>query len=111
MLEIRNLSYSYPHTGKPALAGVSLKAERGQILGLLSNTNPPQPIYGDNNGTPGGTYVTVVSKANYPHPLSGPGVIHQSLPNRGRLAARSANPGLARQHLVHTQMLGRGLSR
>lgn len=35
MLSIRNLSYRYPHTDKPALAGVSLNAERGQILGLL----------------------------------------------------------------------------
>ena len=35
MLEIRNLSYCYPHTGKPALTGISLNAERGQILGLL----------------------------------------------------------------------------
>lgn len=35
MLEIRNISYCYPHTEKPALAGVSLNAERGQILGLL----------------------------------------------------------------------------
>ena len=35
MLLIRNLSYCYPHTEKPALAGVSLNAERGQILGLL----------------------------------------------------------------------------
>lgn len=35
MLVIRNLSYCYPHTEKPALAGVSLNAERGQILGLL----------------------------------------------------------------------------
>jgi ABC-2 type transport system ATP-binding protein len=35
MLAIRNLSYRYPHTEKPALTGVSLNAERGQILGLL----------------------------------------------------------------------------
>lgn len=35
MLAIRNLSYRYPHAEKPALAGVSLNAERGQILGLL----------------------------------------------------------------------------
>ena len=35
MLAIRTLSYRYPHAEKPALAGVSLNAERGQILGLL----------------------------------------------------------------------------
>ncbi len=35
MLAIRNLSYGYPHTEKFALTGVSLNAERGQILGLL----------------------------------------------------------------------------
>jgi ABC-2 type transport system ATP-binding protein len=35
MLEIRNLSYCYPHTDKSALAGVSLSVARGQILGLL----------------------------------------------------------------------------
>src|SRR5574340_949841 len=35
MLEIRNISYCYPHTEQPALAGVSLSAGRGQILGLL----------------------------------------------------------------------------
>ncbi|HMC13221.1 MAG TPA: ABC transporter ATP-binding protein, partial [Gallionellaceae bacterium] len=35
MLAIRNLSYRYPHTENPALTGVSLNAERGQILGLL----------------------------------------------------------------------------
>ena len=35
MLQIRNLSYRYPHAGKPALSDVSLNAERGQILGLL----------------------------------------------------------------------------
>ena len=35
MLEIKNISYCYPHTEKPALKDVSLSAERGQILGLL----------------------------------------------------------------------------
>ncbi len=35
MLQIRNLSYCYPHTEKPALTDVSFNAERGQILGLL----------------------------------------------------------------------------
>lgn len=35
MLEIRNLSYCYPHSDKPSLTGVSLNAERGQIVGLL----------------------------------------------------------------------------
>lgn len=35
MLEIRNISYCYPHSEKPALTGVSLNAAHGQILGLL----------------------------------------------------------------------------
>lgn len=35
MLVIRDLSYCYLHTEKPALTDVSLNAERGQILGLL----------------------------------------------------------------------------
>ena len=35
MLEIRDLSYCYPHAEKPSLTGVSLDAERGKILGLL----------------------------------------------------------------------------
>ena len=35
MLEIRNLSYCYPHTDKSALTEVSLSVGRGQILGLL----------------------------------------------------------------------------
>ena len=35
MLAIENLAFSYPQTEKPALSGVSLKAERGQVLGLL----------------------------------------------------------------------------
>ncbi|MDH4234864.1 MAG: ABC transporter ATP-binding protein [Gallionella sp.] len=35
MLEISNISYCYSHAEKPALAGVSLSAGRGQILGLL----------------------------------------------------------------------------
>ena len=80
------------------------------IDGLLSNTNPPLPFDGDNNGTPGGTFVTVITRANYPHPLVGPGVIHQSLPARGLIATRSANPGLAHRHLTLAPTLGRGLS-
>ena len=35
MLAIQNISYRYPQAEKPALTGVSLNAERGQILGLL----------------------------------------------------------------------------
>ena len=80
------------------------------ISGVLSNTNPPQPIDGDNNGTPGGTYMTVITRSNYPHPLQGPGVIHQSLPARRGVAVRSANPGFASHHLVHKNVVGRGLS-
>ncbi|MDB5800249.1 MAG: transporter [Rhodocyclales bacterium] len=35
MLRISDLGYQYPHSDKPALDGISLKAERGQVLGLL----------------------------------------------------------------------------
>ncbi len=35
MLRISDLGYRYPHSSKPALDGISLKAERGQVLGLL----------------------------------------------------------------------------
>ena len=35
MLQIRDLGYQYPHSMRPALAGVSLSARRGQVLGLL----------------------------------------------------------------------------
>lgn len=35
MLTIRDLSYRYPQTEKSVLTGVSLNAQRGQILGLL----------------------------------------------------------------------------
>ncbi|MEO8343134.1 MAG: ABC transporter ATP-binding protein [Gallionella sp.] len=35
MLDVRNLSYRYPHAAHAALSDVSLNIERGQILGLL----------------------------------------------------------------------------
>lgn len=35
MLELRQLSYRYPHADKPALADVSLAVPKGCVLGLL----------------------------------------------------------------------------
>jgi ABC-2 type transport system ATP-binding protein len=35
MLQISELAYQYPHSAKPALDGISLTAQRGQVLGLL----------------------------------------------------------------------------
>jgi len=35
MLAIDSLAYSYPQSAKPALSGISIRAERGQVLGLL----------------------------------------------------------------------------
>ncbi|HEY0635358.1 MAG TPA: ABC transporter ATP-binding protein, partial [Gammaproteobacteria bacterium] len=35
MLSIRNLAFRYPHSERPALAGVSFDIQRGEVLGLL----------------------------------------------------------------------------